>query len=272
MSALNHWRERLRIIIFEADTRIGRAFDIGLIVAIVLSVAVALLASVNLYYDQARLWFVMVEWGFTILFTIEYILRLAIVRSPLKYATSFYGIVDFAAIIPTYISLLFHGAEYLIVIRLLRALRVFRILKLAKYLEGSQVLVRALKASRPKITVFLFAVITLVIIIGSLMYLIEGEANGFVNIPQSIYWAIVTLTTVGYGDISPQTPLGQLLAAAVMILGYGVIAVPTGIVTAELSRANIPSNTRSCPDCAVEGHRDDAAHCFACGAKLNLQD
>lgn len=262
-------RERLRVIIFEADTTAGRNFDVWLIGAILLSVVTAILASVHDYYDNWRLGFLTLEWLFTIAFTIEYLLRLWIVRAPWRYATSFYGIVDLAAILPTYLSIFFHGAEYLIVIRLLRTLRVFRILKLVKYMESSQVLVRALRASRPKITVFLFAVLALVTIIGSLMYLIEGEEHGFVNIPESIYWAVVTLTTVGYGDISPETALGRFLATVVMVMGYGIIAVPTGIVTAELSRVGVGANTRSCPHCAAEGHHDRAKFCDLCGADLN---
>ena len=261
-------REQIRIVIFEADTPAGRAFDVWLIGAILLSVLTAILASVEEYYSAWRLGFLTIEWVFTIVFTLEYGLRLWIVSSPGRYARSFYGLVDLAAILPTYLSIFFHGAEYLIVIRLLRTLRVFRILKLVKYMESSQILVRALRASRPKITVFLLAVLALVTIIGSLMYLIEGEEHGFVNIPESIYWAVVTLTTVGYGDISPQTALGRFLATVVMVMGYGIIAVPTGIVTAELSRVGVGINTRCCPHCAAEGHHDRAKFCDVCGTEL----
>jgi voltage-gated potassium channel len=210
-----------------------------------------------------------VEWVFTILFTVEYFLRLVSVRRPLAYATSFFGVVDLLAVAPTFLSLFVPGSQYLLVIRVLRLLRVFRIFKLAEHLSEADVLVRALRASRRKISVFLLAVLTLVVIIGSLLYVIEGEQNGFTSIPISIYWAVVTLTTVGYGDISPQTPLGQTLAAAVMIIGYGIIAVPTGIVTAELTQsARRTVSTQACPSCAAEGHDADAVYCKYCAARL----
>ena len=199
----------------------------------------------------------------------EYVLRLLSVRRPLRYAASFFGVVDLLAIIPTYLSLLVPGSQYLLVIRILRLLRVFRVLKLAEHLSEADVLMRALRASRRKISVFLLTVLTLVVIIGTLLYVIEGEANGFTSIPVGIYWAVVTLTTVGYGDISPKTPVGQTLAAAVMIIGYGIIAVPTGIVTVEIAQAaRKPVSTQSCPDCASQGHDADAVHCKYCGAKL----
>jgi voltage-gated potassium channel len=269
---LNHSRrsprEWCRLIIFEADTPLGKAFDVSLIACILLSVASVMLASVQSVMASYGALFTGLEWFFTIVFTIEYFLRIWSVRQPLYYIRSFYGLVDLAAILPTYISLFVVGAEYLIVIRILRVLRVFRILKLAKYLEGSRVILKALRASRPKITVFIIAVVALVVIIGSLMYLIEGQEHGFSSIPMSIYWAVVTLTTVGYGDMSPETPLGKTLAAMVMIIGYAIIAVPTGIVTAELTRSDRSTTTRSCANCSAEAHQDQAHFCYHCGHAL----
>ena len=262
-------RELVRLIIFEADTPAGKAFDVILIVSIVASVVAVCLDSVSFLHLRFQSTFRAIEWGFTILFTIEYILRIWSVRTPGYYARSFYGIVDLAAILPSYLSLIYSGAEYLLVVRLLRVLRIFRILKLVPYLEGSRTIMRALRASRPKIVVFVSTVVVLVTIIGSLMYLIEGEDGGFTSIPMGIYWAIVTLTTVGYGDLAPHTSLGQFLASIVMIMGYGIIAVPTGIVTAELTRREIATTTRSCPNCATEGHLDIAEHCYRCGHALN---
>ncbi len=207
-----------------------------------------------------------IEWLFTIIFTVEYLLRLMCVGRPLKYVGSFYGVVDLLAIIPTYVSLFLPGSQYLLVIRILR---IFRILKLAPYLGEARLLMKALRASSHKIAVFIYTVMTLVVIFGSLMYVIEGGANGFTSIPRSIYWAIVTLTTVGYGDISPQTVLGQTLASMVMILGYAIIAVPTGIVTVEMSRVfGRKVSTQACPECSAEGHDADARHCKFCGAVL----
>jgi voltage-gated potassium channel len=263
------WRKKLHEIIFEADTPFGKLFDIVLIFLILMSVLAVMLDSVadmriifgdTLYY---------LEWIFTIIFTVEYILRLISVGRPLLYATSFYGIIDLLAIVPTYFSVLFPGSQYLLAIRILRLLRIFRVLKLAKYLNQSQILVAALKASRRKITVFLFVVLLLAVIFGSLIYVIEGEENGFTSIPRSIYWAIVTLTTVGYGDISPKTGVGQVLAAIIMIMGYGIIAVPTGIVSVELAQAKDRIiSTQACPQCTGEGHDDDAVYCKYCGEKL----
>ncbi|HID38262.1 MAG TPA: ion transporter [Calditrichaeota bacterium] len=262
------WRLRLHTIIFEADTRAGKVFDIALIISIVLSVIVVLLdsiASVNIRYGDTLL---ALEWFFTILFTVEYILRIVAVNSPWRYMISFFGVIDLLAILPTYLSVLFPGSQVLIVIRLLRVLRIFRVLKLVKFLGESAQLMRALRASRRKITVFLFFILTIVSIMGSVMYLVEGAENGFTSIPRSIYWSIVTLTTVGYGDISPQTPLGQTIAAIIMILGYAIIAVPTGIVTTEMGRHFKTVSTQACPNCAAEGHDPDAVHCKYCGAKL----
>ena len=262
-------KTRLHEIIFEAETPAGKAFDIGLIFTILLSVLVVMLESVASIRQQYGPVLVAMEWGFTIAFTIEYLLRLCCVGQPLRYAGSFYGVVDLLAIIPTYLSVFLLGTQYLLVIRTIRILRVFRVLKLVQYWSEARTLSHALHASRRKIVVFLYVVMILVIIIGSLMYLIEGEKNGFTSIPRSIYWAIVTLTTVGYGDIAPATDLGQTLAALVMIIGYGIIAVPTGIVTAELARESHTSlSTQACPECASEGHDADAVYCKYCGAKL----
>jgi voltage-gated potassium channel len=263
------WRHKLREVIFEADTKAGKAFDLALLVLILISIASVLLESIAgvraTYGSLLR----GVEWGITGLFTLEYLLRLICVGRPLRYAVSFFGLVDLTAILPTYLSLFIGGAQTLIVIRALRLLRVFRILKLAQFVGEASLLARALKASRRKILVFLGAVSTLVLIIGALMYLIEGEGNGFTSIPQSIYWAVVTLTTVGYGDVAPQTVLGKFLASLVMIIGYAIIAVPTGIVTVELGRAGRKAvSTQACPQCGAEGHDPDAVHCKYCGAKL----
>lgn len=268
--SFQQWRHRMHEIIFEADTPAGKFFDIVLICSILLSILAVMLDSVaEIRQDHGR-FLVAVEWFFTILFTLEYILRLASVGKPLKYAVSFYGIVDFLAIIPTYFSLIFPAGKYLLVIRILRILRVFRVLKLVQYLKEANLLVGALRSSMRKITVFLFTVLTLTVIFGSLMYVVEGEANGFTSIPRSVYWAIVTMTTVGYGDISPATGLGQGLASFIMIIGYGIIAVPTGIVTVEMSQAwkNKPVSTTSCPECSAEGHDQDAKHCKYCGSAL----
>ncbi len=267
------WRNRLHEVIFEADTMAGKLFDIALIWSIICSVTVVLLDSVTVIHANYGEWLYAAEWFFTILFTIEYIVRLIGVHRPLKYATSFFGLVDLLAILPTYLSLFFPGGQYLLTIRVLRLLRVFRIFKLATYIKEAQIIVTALQASSRKISVFLFAVITIVIIIGSLMYVVEGEENGFNNIPISIYWAIVTLTTVGYGDISPQTPLGKFLASIVMIVGFAIIAVPTGIVSAEIAQSANKSrvSTRACPACGLDGHDHDAIYCKYCGAQLDEQ-
>lgn len=264
------WRGKAHEVIYEADTPAGKAFDIILMVGIALSVLAVMLESVASLTETHHRLLRISEWVFTILFTIEYVLRLLAVRKPLRYATSFYGVVDLLAILPTYLSIFFPATRFLLIIRALRMLRVFRVLKLGRYLDAGDMIIRALKASRVKIAVFLYAVMTVVIIIGSVMYVIEGGENGFTSIPASVYWAIVTLTTVGYGDISPHTTLGQALAAIVMIMGYGIIAVPTGIVTAELvqSERRKPISTQACPSCSKEGHDSDAKHCKHCGEKL----
>jgi len=262
-------QSKLHEIIFEADTRLGKIFDISLIIIIVLSIITVFLDSVkqiNLVHGQLLL---KLEWIFTIIFTIEYILRLLSVGRPFKYATSFFGIIDLLAFLPTYFSLLFPGSQYFLILRILRLLRIFRILKLVQYLQEARLLLKAMRASGRKITVFLFTVLILVVIFGSLMYVIEGEENGYTSIPMSIYWAIVTLTTVGYGDISPQTGLGQTLASIIMILGYSIIAVPTGIVTVEMAQTfKTSTSTQACPQCSREGHDEDAKFCKDCGARL----
>jgi voltage-gated potassium channel len=262
-------RARLHEIIFEADTPEGRMFDLLLLIAILGSVLVVLLESVASVRAQVGPLLRAFEWGFTVLFTIEYVLRLATVRRPLRYARSAYGIIDVVAILPSYVSLIFPGTQSLLVIRLLRLLRVFRILKLAEYLRESRTLAQALRASGRKILVFLLTVVTIVVVVGTLMYVIEGEKHGFTSIPISIYWAVVTLTTVGYGDLAPATTLGRVLAVVLMLTGYGIIAVPTGIVTAELTRAGtLPISTQACPACGAEGHEHDARYCKRCGTKL----
>jgi voltage-gated potassium channel len=266
----SNWRRRLHSIIFEADTPAGKFFDIGLIISIVISVLAVLLESVepirNLFGVELRA----IEWYFTIAFSVEYLLRIIAVRRPSRYIFSFYGLVDLIAILPTYLAVIFPGTQYLIVIRALRILRVFRVMKLVLYMEAGGLIMDALRASRRKITVFLFALATLVVIVGSLMYLIEGSENGFSNIPISIYWTIVTLTTVGYGDIAPQTVLGKMFASIVMIMGYAIIAVPTGIVTAEMAtrRRDLPVSTQACPSCSLEGHDPDAKFCKYCGEEM----
>jgi voltage-gated potassium channel len=268
-SSPNKLRARLHEIIFEADTPAGKLFDVLLIGSIIVSVSMVMLDSVNSIQARWGRLLYLGEWFFTILFTFEYLLRLYCVRRPTAYATSFFGTVDLLAVLPTYLSIFFPGTQYLLVIRILRVLRIFRVLKLVQYLGEARLLSHALRASRRKITVFLFAVLTLVVIFGSLMYLIEDPESGFTSIPQSIYWTIVTLTTVGYGDISPQTGLGQTIAAMIMIIGYGIIAVPTGIVTAELSQTYKKSvSTQACLECGAEGHDSDAKFCKFCGSRL----
>lgn len=263
------WRRRVYEVVFEADTPAGRAFDLALIWAIVASVAVVVVESVAAARGRWGAALTAAEWAFTLLFTAEYLARLGCVRRPARYAASPLGLVDLMAIAPTYLSLLLPGAQALVVVRVLRVLRIFRVLKLAAYLHESRVLADALWAGRRKIGVFLFAVLTLLVVIGALMYLVEGEENGFADIPTSVYWAVVTLTTVGYGDIAPKTPLGRALSAGVMILGYSIIAVPTGIVTAELTRAGRgPGGPARCPGCGGGGHDGDARYCKHCGAGL----
>jgi voltage-gated potassium channel len=266
------WRHWLHEIIFEADTPAGKAFDVALLVTICASIVAVALDSVagvrRAYGSELRAF----EWLVTILFTVEYVLRLVTVRRPWRYARSFYGVVDLLALLPTYVSLLVVGSHSLIVIRALRLLRVFRVLKLATFVGEASLLMAAIRGSSRKIIVFLTTVLTLVVIVGALMYVVEGERHGFTSIPQSVYWAIVTMTTVGYGDLSPQTVLGKTIASMVMILGYGIIAVPTGIVTAELSSVySKRTSSRSCRECGSEGHANDADYCRHCGAQLRAE-
>lgn len=262
-------KDRIRLIIFEAHTPAGKAFDVGLIYCILLSVLAVLLDSVASLHEAYGHYFLAIEWFFTVLFTLEYAVRLWCIQDTVRYARSFYGVVDLLGIIPTYLSLLVADTQYLLVIRILRVLRVFRVLRMVRYVGEAELLTQALIASRRKITVFISSVLALVVIFGSFMYLIEGEEHGFTSIPRSIYWAVITLTTVGYGDLTPHTPLGQAVATLVMIMGYGIIAVPTGIVTLEISEAHKrAANTRTCPVCAVEGHVREATYCWRCGAHL----
>ncbi len=262
-------KQSLNEIIFEADTKSGKIFDVALLIIILISVVLVMLESVPGIRKEHGDLLIMLEWIITLVFTVEYFLRIAIVKKAWKYIFSFYGIIDLLSVLPTYLSLIFVGTQSLIVIRMLRLLRVFRILKLTRYTQAGRALARAIWASREKISVFIFFVIILVIIVGTVMYLIEGEKSGFNSIPLSIYWAIVTLTTVGYGDISPITPVGQFLASFVMIMGYAIIAVPTGIVTAEMINPKVPENTQVCPGCLHDKHDEDAVHCKKCGAELN---
>ncbi len=260
-------RHKLHEVIFEADTPAGKTFDVLLLVFIVLSVIAVLVDSVASIHHKYGDILLMAEWIFTILFTLEYILRIISANRPSVYIFSFYGIIDLLAILPTYLSLVLAGSQYLLVIRILRLLRVFRVLKLARYVGASRVLAVALRNSRHKIIVFLEVVLTLVVIMGSLMYLIEGEAHGFSSIPRSIYWAIVTLTTVGYGDIAPETVAGQFLASIIMIIGYAIIAVPTGIISMEMAKVS-HTNTQVCKNCHCSEHDDDAKFCKTCGEPL----
>lgn len=267
------WKQKLHEIIYEADTPSGKLFDIILLFVIIASIILVMLESVDSidkkYHDILNV----LEWIITILFSIEYIARIITVKKPLKYITSFYGIIDLLSTIPKYLSLFLVGSHSLVAFRALRLLRIFRILKLTRYIGASTNFVRALKVSRAKIAVFLSFVIILCLILGTVMYLVEGgQDSGFTSIPRSVYWAIVTLTTVGYGDIAPATPLGQLIASVIMIMGYGIIAVPTGIVSSEMTKVdkNIPTNTQSCSNCLAGNHKDNAEFCYECGHKLHL--
>lgn len=264
---MNGWRKRLYTIIFGSDTPEGKTFDVILIIAILVSTFLVMLESVPYVTSRTGDALKIAEWVFTIIFTVEYVLRVISVPRKLAYVTSFFGIVDLIAILPSYGGLFVGGIQYLIVIRVFRILRVFRVLKLSRYIGGARMLMEAMRQSKEKIIVFLLAVLAQVIFIGSIMYLIEGEANGFTSIPRSIYWAIVTLTTVGYGDITPKTPLGQILSAGVMILGFAIIAVPTGIVISEAQRVR-DKEYRTCDRCELRLHDLDARYCKRCGAEL----
>lgn len=270
------FRTKLFIIIFGTDTRLGKLFDLVLLYFILGSITVVILESVPEYQERFGSWFFICEWMFTVFFTIEYALRLFSSKTPKKYAKSFLGIIDLIAILPTYLTLFSIEGQYLLVVRAIRLLRVFRILKLTRQIKAAQILAKALFASRFKIMVFMGTVLASVLIMGTLMYMIEGAAHGFTSIPKSIYWAIVTITTVGYGDISPATPLGQLVASILMLMGYAIIAVPTGIVTAELALAEKEYvqeekeiNSLTCSTCLSKGHLINAFYCWKCGAKLD---
>jgi voltage-gated potassium channel len=267
------WRAKLHEVIFEAETPAGKSFDVALLCAICLSVVAVSLESVAAIRLEHGTALRIAEWVFTGLFTVEYVLRLCAVRRPLAYAKSFYGVIDLLAVLPTFASLLVPGAQSLIVVRALRLLRIFRIFKLTQFVGEARVLSAAVRGSIRKIMVFLITVIMVMLVAGALMYVIEGEKYGFTSIPKSIYWAVVTMTTVGYGDIAPQTVVGQVIASALMITGYGIIAVPTGIVTVELTSAHKNAvSTVACNSCGADGHANDARYCKFCGTKLERDD
>lgn len=263
-------KAKLHEVIFEADTPAGKWFDVALLIAILASVVVVMLETIPPIREKYGVLLYIIEWILTALFTVEYLLRIYCLKRPVEYVTSFFGIVDFLAILPTYLSIIFVGSQSLVVIRTLRLLRVFRIFRLVQYMRQGRMILLALRRSAPKLTVFIIFVLILVTIAGALMYLVEGGVNPkFDSIPRSVYWAIVTITTVGFGDISPMTELGQLIAACLMILGYSVIAVPTGIVSVEMSRQpETFTSTEACRSCGGEGHADDAEYCRFCGAKM----
>ncbi|MEZ8455016.1 ion transporter [Vibrio cyclitrophicus] len=262
-------KHHLYVIIFDTHTPAGRAFDISLIIAIVVSLIVLILESIPSVMTEWSQQLRYIEYSFTALFTLEYLLRLYCSPKPKSYATSFYGVVDLLAILPTYLAIIFPGASFMGVVRLLRVMRIFRILKLVRYLQDSNILLRSLLMARRKILIFFSTVGILVTIFGSLIFVIEGPENGFTSIPQSIYWAIVTITTVGYGDITPQTAFGKAIASLTMLLGYSILAVPTGIITAELSNEmNSHKELVKCPNCNRAGHDSDAMYCKHCASEL----
>lgn len=272
-SKLRPWQKKLHEIIFEADTFAGKAFDVALLMAILISIIAVMLESVPSIHSEYGTELRNIEWVLTVVFTIEYVTRIISIGKPLKYIISFYGLVDLLSLLPTYLGFFISGYHQLSVIRAFRLIRIFRVFKLGRYLGQGEVIINALKASRHKILVFLLMVLVICMIMGTTMYLVESPESGFTSIPRSIYWAIVTLTTVGYGDISPETPLGQGIASVIMILGYAIIAVPTGIVTSELTKAdaarNVDPNTQVCPSCALEGHALEAKFCRNCGTNLH---
>lgn len=265
-----NWKQCLHEVIFESDTVAGKVFDITLLVCIVGSIVVVILDSVPSYHENYGQAFLIAEWCFTILFTLEYLLRLVCVKQPLRYVFGFLGLIDLLAIIPMYLSIFFVGAQSLLVLRALRLLRIFRIFKLTHFLTEMSFLGAALRSAAKKISIFMLVVLSLVVILGSVMYLVEGQENGFTSIPDSIYWAIVTITTVGYGDIAPVTPGGKFIASVIMLIGYGIIAVPTGIITTEIALLSRSSKTsrQACPGCGQEGHDENAGYCKYCGEKL----
>jgi voltage-gated potassium channel len=264
------WREHFYSVIFESDTEAGRAFDIVLIVAIVISIAVVIMESVADVSAKYGAWLNALEWFFTGLFTLEFIARLICVRRPAKYATSFFGIIDFMSILPAYLAIFFPGAHAFLDIRILRLLRMFRIFKLTTYVQEYGMLGRALHASRRKILVFLSFVMMIVVVLGTVMYVVEGPANGFTSIPTAIYWAITTITTVGFGDITAKTDLGRFVASIIMMMGWGILAVPTGIVSAEMvaQKSGMPASNHRCEECLTEGHEVGAKYCKECGTKM----
>lgn len=269
-NATRSWRSRLHDVIYESNTPAGKTFDISLLALIIASIVVVMLDSIPMYHARYGDFFYMLEWGFTIIFTIEFVLRLISLEQPLRYVLSFLGLVDLLAIIPSYLSLFYAGAQALLVFRALRLLRVFRIFRLKHFMSEMQFLMVAIRGSLRKIAIFMLIVFTIVIILGSMMHLIEQRQNGFESIPASIYWAIVTITTVGYGDIAPATPLGKLVASVIMLIGYGIIAVPTGILTTEfaLAASRKDQHHEVCPVCGREGHDANANYCKYCGGKL----
>lgn len=270
IAARDDLRGRVRRVIFESESPAGRRFDVLLIIAILVSVGAVFLDSVPSVHAEWGHVLYAVEWGFTLMFTAEYLVRLWCIEKPRLYARSFYGVVDLLGVLPTYASLLLADTQYMTVIRIMRVLRVFRVLRMVRWVDESNYLVEALLASRRKVFVFLFAVLTMSVVFGSLVYVVEGPDSGFTSIPTAIYWAVVTLTTVGYGDLVPVTTLGRFLAGCIMIMGYGIIAVPTGIVTVELNEAmRRRTNTRTCPTCSAEGHGREASYCWRCGTALH---
>lgn len=267
---LQPWQEQLHELIYESEKPAGKVFDIALLGCILASIVIVMLDSVGSLHARFGTFFYVMEWVFTGIFTIEYILRLICIRRPLRYVFSFLGIIDLLAIVPTYLSILFVGAQSLMVLRALRLLRIFRIFRLVHFISEMRFLTVAILNSLRKISIFILFVLTVVVILGSVIYLVEDENNGFTSIPQSVYWAIVTITTVGYGDVAPVTTAGKLIASFIMLLGYGIIAVPTGIVTTEMAIAarNKTHSQQACPSCGKEGHDHDARFCKFCGAKL----
>lgn len=266
-----NWKKKMHVVIYEADTYAGKLFDIVLLFLIMASIILVMFESIEEYGTKYATFFKYTEWSITILFTLEYFARIISIKKPKSYIFSFFGIIDFLSTVPMYLSFFFGGAHALVALRVLRLLRVFRVLKLGRFVGESENLIRALKASKARILVFLLAVLSIAVILGSLMYLIESnQGSGFDNIPRSVYWAIVTLTTVGYGDIAPITPFGQFIASIIMILGYAIIAIPTGIVSVEYSKhKKIHTSTQSCPHCNAIDHNDETEFCYSCGKKLN---
>jgi len=262
-------KKKLYETIFEADTREGKAFDICLIFLILISIFLVIIDSIETVHEKLALQLRVAEWIITLIFSVEYLLRIYVVRKPFRYILSFYGIIDLLAIMPGFLVFIFSGGQSLVVIRAIRLLRIFRIFKLGRYTSAGRTLIMALYRSREKIFMFISFILTLVVIFGTIMYLVEGEENGFTSIPVSIYWAVVTLTTVGYGDISPVTGLGQFLASIIMIMGYAIIAVPTGIVTSEMIKLPAKINTQVCSHCMFDKHDDDASFCKKCGSLLD---